>query len=79
MDLKEYLNENGLNYRDLSEKLGIHPQSLKNIACGTRSPGLKLALRIEELTGGKVTPRDLIDQPDVRKKKTKSKPKRTKG
>lgn len=62
MNLREYLEEERLTYREFAEKLGIHIQSLKNIAYGVRKPGLGLALRIEELTEGKVTPRSLIDE-----------------
>lgn len=61
MNLREYLDENRITYREFAEKLGIHLQSLKNIAYGVRKPGLGLALRIEELTGGKVTPRSLSE------------------
>jgi transcriptional regulator with XRE-family HTH domain len=38
MHLKGYLEEKGLSYSDFAEKLGIHVQYIKNIACGIRSP-----------------------------------------
>lgn len=58
MTLKKYLDEKRITYREFAEKLGIHPQSLKNIACGKKRPSLDLALKIEELTN--ITPRDLM-------------------
>lgn len=61
MQLREYLDKIKATYQDMADKLGIHPQSLKNIACGRRSPGLKLSLKIEELTNGEVTPRELAE------------------
>ncbi len=73
MQLREFLDQERITYREFAEKLGIHIQSAKNIAYGMRKPGLGLALQIEEFTGGKVTPRELMenfDQPQ------KSKPKR---
>ena len=47
-------------------------QSLKNIAYGIRKPGLSLALRIEEMTESKVTPRSLIADFKKKQKKTLS-------
>jgi transcriptional regulator with XRE-family HTH domain len=69
MDLKTYLEKTGLTYAELAERLGIHAQSIKNIACGIRRPGLRLALKIEELTEGKVTPKEMIS-PTEKKLKT---------
>ncbi|MBS0656123.1 MAG: helix-turn-helix transcriptional regulator [Verrucomicrobia bacterium] len=61
MDLREYLDKKKITYGAFAETLGVHEQTIKNIACGIRKPGLKLALRIEELSEGNVTPRELID------------------
>lgn len=36
MNLREYLDENRITYREFAEKLGIHLQSLKNIVYGVR-------------------------------------------
>lgn len=79
MHLKEYLEEKGLSYSAFAEQLGSHVQYVKRIACGNRSPGLKLALRIEELTEGKVTPREMIDNfNNPREGKRKARPKQVK-
>lgn len=61
MNLKEYLEEYQITYREFADKLGIHLHSLKNIVYGKRKPGLRLALQIEECIKGKVSPRDLTD------------------
>jgi transcriptional regulator with XRE-family HTH domain len=79
MHLKEYLEEKGLSYSAFAKQLGIHIQYIKSISCGIRSPGLKLALRIEELTEGKVTPREMIDNfNNPREGKRKARPKHVK-
>lgn len=69
MNLRKYLHENNIRYRAFAEKLGITEQSLKNLAAGATRPGLLLALKIEKLTEGKVTPELLIE--DFNKTKQK--------
>lgn len=59
MKLKEYLREQHIRYRTFAENLGITEQSLKNIVGGTSRPSLVLALKIEKLTDGQITPADL--------------------
>lgn len=63
MKLKDFLKKEGLTYAKFAEMLGdeIQGQSLKNIACGNRRPSLKLALKIEQVTKGKVAPKDLLE------------------
>lgn len=61
MNLKEYLDEKRLTYREFAEKLKIHPQSLQSIAYGKKRPSLELAVKIEELTEGELTPKKLLD------------------
>jgi transcriptional regulator with XRE-family HTH domain len=73
MSLREYLDEKRMTYREFAEKLGIHLQSLKNIAYGKKKPSLELALKIEELTG--ITPRELmsafVETPKLKRKSLK--------
>lgn len=69
MKLREYLEKNKITYQDLADKLGSHPQSLRNIAFGMRRPGLRLSLKIEELTDGKVTPRELLEPFEEKQRK----------
>lgn len=60
MDVKKYLDEKRLTYREFAEKLGIRIQYLQSIAYGKRKPSLDLAVKIEELTNGELTPKDLL-------------------
>ena len=61
MKLKQYLKTQPRGQRlRMAETLGIHPMHLNNIIRQVRPPSLKLALKIEALTGGKVTPGDLM-------------------
>ncbi|KAF3362886.1 hypothetical protein PHSC3_000420 [Chlamydiales bacterium STE3] len=69
MKLKKYLHDKKIRYRDFAEKLGINEQSLKNIVACTRRPGLLLALKIEQLTNGEITPAQLVE--DFEKSKAK--------
>lgn len=76
MNLKEYLEEHRLTYREFAEKLGIRLQSLQGVVYGTRKPSLDLAVKIEELTGGEITPKDLLaffNNPPVSKRKYRGK------
>jgi transcriptional regulator with XRE-family HTH domain len=61
MHLRKYLREKRIPYREFAERLGVTEQSVKNIVCGTRRPGLTLALKIEKLTDGQVTPQQLVE------------------
>ena len=85
MLLREYLQKEGITYREFAEKLGIHIHSLKNIAYGVRSPSLKLSMQIEDATNGQVTSRELfhdfekISQAKVKPKPTKKQSKSKKS
>lgn len=61
MNLKQYLDKKRLTYREFAEQLEIQPQSLQSIAYGRRKPSLDLAVKIEELSNGELTPKDLLD------------------
>lgn len=76
MNLKEYLEEKRLTYREFAEKLGIRTQSLQTIVYGKRKPSLDLAVKIQELTEGAITPKDLLDDfynPKASKRKYRGK------
>ncbi|MCE2982758.1 MAG: helix-turn-helix domain-containing protein [Parachlamydia sp.] len=72
MDLKEYLEEHRLTYREFAESLEIHLFSLKNIVYGKRRPSIQLATKIELLTNGKVTVEDLLKEQPGKPTKRKS-------
>ena len=68
MKLKEYLRSKKIRYRHFANELGITEQSLKNIAAGTSRPGLLLALKIEKLTNGEITPLQMAEDFEESKK-----------
>lgn len=49
--LKQWLLDNGLTQRDMASRLGITDAFMSAIILGKDSPGLSLAVRIENLTG----------------------------
>ncbi len=55
MDLDEYLFRKKISQTDFANELGISRNHLGEILRGRRSPSVKLAKKIEELTKGKVT------------------------
>jgi len=60
MSLKEFRTNNRLTVADVASSLGITRQHVYEIERGSAYPSRKLALRIEEATGGAVTLRDLF-------------------
>lgn len=72
MRLEEYLKEQCIVKKKFAEKLEVTAQTLDNIISGS-SPRLELALKIEQMTGGKVKPKDLLPPPGQEKKKRKAK------
>ncbi|MBA2369884.1 MAG: helix-turn-helix transcriptional regulator [Candidatus Protochlamydia sp.] len=53
-NLKEYIDENGMTYRQFAEQLGIRQDSLKGIVYGKKNPSVSLAIQIQMLTKGRV-------------------------
>ncbi len=49
--LQKWLDEQGQSQVWLAEQLGVTPSMVSQILSGDRSPSLKLAARIEDLTG----------------------------
>lgn len=54
MNVREFLNEEGIPLKQLAEEIGCSIVHLNCIARGTRKPGLQLAERLEARTGGKI-------------------------
>lgn len=46
--------------KDFAEKVGISRGYLQHLLSGIKSPSVKLAKKIEEATGGKVTKEELL-------------------
>lgn len=60
--LYKYLEHQGTSQRRFSKKINITPNNLHLILRGKRSPSLKLAIAIEEATGGLVSVYDLAEE-----------------
>ena len=63
MTLKEYKAKHGLLLDDLAAELGISRTHLCDLINHKRGCSLALAVEIEDYTGGKVKPRDLLPPP----------------
>lgn len=59
MNLREYLFKNRMSAAEMARQLGIHPNYFRMINRGNVRPGYDLALKIEILTGGQVTFKEL--------------------
>jgi transcriptional regulator with XRE-family HTH domain len=60
MRLSEYLFRMKMTKKDFAEKLGISRGHLQHILSGIKNPSVKLAKKIEDETGGKVTKEELL-------------------
>lgn len=59
MELRDYMHYNRISCMAMSKQLGIHDRYLNSIKNYRRKPSLELAERIEILTGGEVTIKEL--------------------
>jgi DNA-binding transcriptional regulator YdaS (Cro superfamily) len=59
MELRDYMHFHRVTCMAMSKDLGIHYMYLSAIKNGKRKAGFELAMKIEKLTGGKVTMKDL--------------------
>lgn len=60
MRLRKYLDRNGLTQTKFAESLDVSGVYFNKIVNGKRTPSKKLALKIEQMTGGKVRLRELL-------------------
>lgn len=58
---KDWLKEKGIKQTDAASWMGESRSFLCEVCNGTKSPGLRLAVMIEDFTGGEITVRDLAD------------------
>lgn len=63
MKLDEYLGKVGIEVPLFAKQLGVTAETVRTIIRGNRDIRLSVALLIEELTYGKVSPRDLMTAP----------------
>jgi DNA-binding transcriptional regulator YdaS (Cro superfamily) len=55
MTLADYLRGSGATQGDFAARLDLSPSDVCEIAGGPKTPGLRLAVRIERATGGAVS------------------------
>lgn len=60
MKIKYALKEMGITQKTLANMVSVHPVYLNSVINGRRNASVKLALRIEQATGGAVTLRELL-------------------
>lgn len=63
--LRAYLIETKTRQSDLAKKVGVSFGYMSELVAGGKTPGLELAVRIEDATGGAVRARDWITPPDA--------------
>lgn len=59
MKIREYLYRNHMSQAEFSRLLGINDNYFRMITRGVARPGLELCLKIEMLSGGLITLKDL--------------------
>jgi transcriptional regulator with XRE-family HTH domain len=57
--LRSYRKDNRITQSAFAERVGALQSTISKIEMGLQVPGLALALKIQEATGGIVTPADL--------------------
>ncbi len=62
MRLKEWLEDEGLLRVEFAAQVGVHPITMTRWVTGAWVPSSEYIERIAELTGGKVTANDLMEQ-----------------
>jgi transcriptional regulator with XRE-family HTH domain len=62
MKLKRFLRLNGLSSKELADELGISCSTFSRILRGVLLPSVFIARKIDCISGGKVSPKDFIDQ-----------------
>ena len=60
MDLQAYMTQYDLRPADFAELLEVSTTHVYDLLSGRRQPSLVLAVQIEEVTDGLVTPKDLV-------------------
>lgn len=69
MELDEWLWRRKCTKRKIAHAIGLHPQTIFNIAARVASPSLVIGLAIEKFTKGEVTPEELLNKEDIEKLK----------
>ena len=61
MKLSEYLRINKISHKDFAQKIGVTRSFITNVLNKKRNPSLKLCLKIEAETKGKVKTKELFN------------------
>ena len=62
MRLAQYLQDNGLSYREFARRIGTpHARTVERYAKGDRIPAGRMMAAIIEMTGGEVQAKDFVD------------------
>lgn len=61
MNLADYLRTTSQRASDLAAAVGCETSTITRFLRGERTPSLDIALRIQQATGGEVTPHDLLN------------------
>lgn len=61
MQLEVYLESRNFEQKEFAEMVGISVASISNYLSGRRKPSLEIGRKIEQVTNGKVTIDDLIE------------------
>lgn len=59
MTIREFCKFKGITLQQLAKEIGYSHGTMKNASSGQMKPGLKMILRLQKATGGKVTMKDL--------------------
>ena len=62
--LEKYLKHRGISQRYFAKKISTTPNNLNSLIKGKSSPSLRLAYKIELMTGGLVTLYDWLSEED---------------
>lgn len=60
MQLNDYLEKNNLTAQDFAPLIGVKWSAVYRYISGTRVPAKHIMQRIFEVTGGQVTPNDIL-------------------
>jgi predicted transcriptional regulator len=61
MNLKTYIETRRFTRKEFAKLIGVSACAVSNYICKKRKPALDIAIRIEQVTGGKVTAEDLFN------------------
>ena len=67
MSIREWLARIGKDTAWLAAELGVTERSVRRWINGRYCPGVTRLLQIERLSGGKVTPADVVNNPSPRR------------